>query len=300
MGMNSSTPAWRQHYPFASNYLELGSQHRYHYVDEGAGEPVVMVHGNPTWSFYYRRVISLVAASARAVVPDHLGCGLSDKPQDYEYRLQQHIDNLETLLNDKLNLSGITLIVHDWGGAIGMGYAVRNPERIRRIVVLNTAAFLLPQCPLRIRLCRLPLFGTLAVRGFNAFARAAIYMASANAGNMPAEVRAGYLAPYNNYRNRIATLRFVEDIPLGPRHPSWKVVSAIQKKLHLLEDKPMLICWGKQDFCFTEDFLAIWQQYYPAAHTHLFADAGHYVLEDAWDRIEPLLCEFIGLNSSRG
>jgi haloalkane dehalogenase len=286
----TESPSWRKLYPFDSHFVEADGV-RQHYVDEGEGPAVVMVHGNPTWSFYYRNVALALKGEHRVIVPDHVGCGLSDKPQDYSYRLAQHIDNLEFLINDHLQLPQIDLIVHDWGGAIGMGYAVRNPDKVRRIIVLNTAAFLMDFCPFRIRVCRWPLFGTLALRGFNAFAKAATSMAVEKP--MAPEVKAGLLAPYDSWANRIATLRFVQDIPMRRSHPSWETVADIQKGLHLLAEKPMMICWGMQDFCFTEAFLDIWQSYFPNARVHRFEDAGHYVLEDAGDRVIPLAERFL-------
>jgi haloalkane dehalogenase len=286
----TETASWRKLYPFASHFVATDGV-RQHYLDEGEGPAVVMVHGNPTWSFYYREAALALRHEHRIIVPDHVGCGLSDKPQDYSYRLAQHIDNLEFLINDHLQLSEVDLMVHDWGGAIGMGYAVRNPDRVRRLVVLNTAAFLMDFCPFRIRVCRWPLFGSLALRGFNAFARAATTMAVRKP--LAPEVKEGLLAPYDSWENRIATLRFVQDIPLRRSHPSWETVADIQKHLHLLADKPMLICWGMQDFCFTEAFLDIWQSYFPNARVHRFEDAGHYVLEDAGDRVIPLAERFL-------
>lgn len=285
-----SSPDWRQLYPFASHYAET-SGGRQHYVDEGEGPAVVMIHGNPTWSFYYRDLAKSLRGTNRVIVPDHMGCGLSDKPQDYPYTLRQHIDNLEHLLNDELQVQNFDLVVHDWGGAIGMGYAVRHPDRIRRLVILNTAAFLLDFCPWRIRVCRWPVVGPLAVRGLNGFARAATTMAVRTP--LSPEVRAGLLAPYDSWANRVAILRFVQDIPLRRSHPSWETVTDIQKQLHLLAEKPMLICWGMQDFCFTEAFLDIWQSYFPHARTHRFEDAGHYVLEDAGERVIPLVERFL-------
>jgi len=281
---------WRSLYPFASHFMETegGKQH---YLDEGEGPAVVMVHGNPTWSFYYRNLARSLSKTHRVIVPDHMGCGLSDKPQDYPYTLRQHIDNLERLLDYELEVPQVDLVVHDWGGAIGMGYAVRHPERIRRLVILNTAAFLLDFCPFRIRVCRWPVVGPLAVRGLNAFARAATTMAVES--RLDPAVRAGLLAPYDSWANRVAILRFVQDIPLRRSHPSWETVTDIQKRLHLLAEKPMLICWGMQDFCFTEDFLDIWQSYFPNARVHRFEDAGHYVLEDAGERVIPLAERFL-------
>ncbi len=285
---------WRALYPFKSNWLTLDGGVRLHYLDEaGAGEPVVMVHGNPTWSFYYRNLALGLRGAHRVIVPDHVGCGLSDKPQDYAYRIAQHIANLERLLIHELKLEKFSLVVHDWGGAVGCGVAVRHPERVSKLVVLNTAAFLSPDCPKRIRACRIPGFGALAVRGFNAFAGAAVRMAVAHKERMTPQVKAGYLAPYGNWRDRVATLRFVEDIPLSPRHPSWKTMDELGEKLPLLREKPVLVCWGAKDFCFNDGFLKEWAARFPAAFVHRFADAGHYVLEDAGERILPLVRDFL-------
>lgn len=259
------------------------------FVDEGDGPPVVMVHGNPTWSFYYRRLIAALRPTRRVIAPDHMGCGLSDKPQRYPYRLINHIDNLGALL-DELRLGPIDLVVHDWGGAIGMGWAVRHPERVRRIVVLNTAAFLSPRIPLRIAVCRWPIFGDLALRGLNAFAAAATIMAVEKP--MEPEVARGFLLPYNSWENRIAQLKFVRDIPMRPSHPTWAVVDGIDRELVTLRDKPMQILWGGKDWCFSDHFLAGWLQRFPNAEVTRFDDAGHYVLEDAHEEIVPQVVRF--------
>jgi pimeloyl-ACP methyl ester carboxylesterase len=146
------------------------------YLDEGSGdEAVVMVHGNPTWSFYYRNLVLGLRGKMRCIVPDHLGCGLSDKPQDFNYTLGEHIRNLRGLL-DSLNLRKIHLIVHDWGGPIGLGTALARPEQLGRVVILNTAAFADTVVPWRIRLCRAPVIGEWLVRGLNGFAWPATWM----------------------------------------------------------------------------------------------------------------------------
>ncbi|MDQ2997301.1 MAG: alpha/beta fold hydrolase, partial [Chloroflexota bacterium] len=184
--------AIRPIYPFVQRWLDL-PHGRMHYLDEGQGPPVIMLHGNPTWSFYYRRLISALRERHRVIVPDHLGCGLSDKPQDYAYRLTDHIDNLGQLVRH-LGLAQADLVLHDWGGAIGMGLAVQRALHVRRIVVLNTAAFLARHVPLRIAVCKLPIVGDIAIRGLNAFAG----MATRMAVERPLEplVRQGYLLPY--------------------------------------------------------------------------------------------------------
>jgi cis-3-alkyl-4-acyloxetan-2-one decarboxylase len=278
----------RHLYPFRTDRLEAPGG-AISYVDEGAGPPVVMVHGNPTWSIYYRHLILALRGAHRVIVPDHMGCGLSDKPQAYPYRLANHIENL-TLLLRHLDLGPVDLVVHDWGGAIGMGWAVRHPELVRRIVVLNTAAFLSPRLPLRIAVCRAPGFGDLALRGMNAFAGVATFMAVERP--MPDDLRMAYLLPYNSWQNRIAQLRFVQDIPLRPAHPTWPVVDGIDRELTALRGKPMQILWGGKDWCFDDHFLAGWLQRFPAAAAYRFDGAGHYVLEDAHEEIVPRVAQF--------
>ena len=283
-------------YPFESHWLDL-DQVRYHYLDEGPREPdtpvVVMVHGNPTWSFYYRTLIPTISQTHRVIVPDHVGCGLSDKPQDYAYTLNQHVENLEALIAH-LGLENLTLIVHDWGGAIGMGYATRHPQNVARFVVFNTAAFFLPVIPLSLRLARSPVLGELVVRGLNGFAGLAQIWATAHRERFTSPVRAGYLAPYDSWRNRIAIYRFVQDIPIGNDHPSRDTLNAIDTNLGLFRHHPMLIIWGAKDFVFTErNFLPEWQKRFPDAQVRVVPDAGHYVVEDAHERIVPWVMEFL-------
>jgi pimeloyl-ACP methyl ester carboxylesterase len=290
--------AFRKLYPFESHHLSLAG-HKYHYIDEGPTEPVkeqpaeplVMLHGNPTWSFYYRSLIAGFRKTHRVIAPDHMGCGLSDKPSNYPYTLEQHIANLEALL-DSLKLERMTLFLHDWGGAIGMGCAERHPERVKRFVIFNTAAFPASRIPFRINICKLPIVGTLAVRGLNAFAGLAPSLACAKQERMTPDVKAGYLAPYDSYAHRIAILRFVQDIPMSPAHPTYKLVERIGEGLSVFKDRPMLIIWGEQDWCFTTDFLAEWQQRFPQAEVHRIPEAGHYVVEDAHEQIIPWVREF--------
>lgn len=282
-------------YPFDSQFLSIDGL-RYHYLDEGQGEPLVMVHGNPSWSIYFRHLVLALRDRFRVIVPDHIGCGLSDKPGDdrYAYRLSRRIDDLEALL-DHLGIDGrVTLVLHDWGGMIGMGYAHRHPERVARIVLMNTAAFFLPSdksFPLALRLCRTPL-GALLVRGCNAFALAASYVCCKRKP-MPKALRQAYRAPYDSWHNRIATLRFVQDIPLSPRDVSYATVAAIEAGLPQFAAVPMLICWGERDFVFSTHFLAEWQRRFPAAEVHRFSDGGHYILEDAAEEIVPLVQSFL-------
>lgn len=266
-------------FPFQPHFLEVDGG-SLHYLDEGPrdGEVLLFLHGNPTWSFLWRNLVRELSKRYRCIAPDHIGCGLSDKPQDWGYRLAQHAANVERLA-DHLGLERITLVVHDWGGAIGFGLAAKRPTRIARAVVMNTAAFTGLRAPLRIRACRIPLFGTLAVRGFNAFARAATFMATER-GLAPL-AKTGLLAPYSNWRDRIATLRFVEDIPLSADHPSHATLLEIERGLERLRELPLCLIWGERDWCFTPDFRREWERRFPAAESHKVEDAGHWVTEDA-------------------
>ena len=281
-------------YPFASHWLDLDGV-KMHYLDEGprSAASVVMVHGNPTWSFYYRTLVPEISQTHRVIVPDHVGCGFSGKPQDYPYTLEQHIRNLEALIAH-LDLHDITLVLHDWGGAIGMGYATRHPENVRRFVLFNTSAFYLPTVPFVLKLARSPILGECILRGLNGFAGFAVRVAMVHHKRMTPQVRAGYLAPYDSWRNRIAIYRFVQDIPLADDHPTRKTVGDIDAKLHLFHGHPMLIIWGARDFVFTvKHFLAGWRARFPNADVHVLDDAGHYVVEDAHERILPLVKEFL-------
>jgi haloalkane dehalogenase len=282
---------WKSLYPFASHELRIDGL-RYHYLDEGAGEVLLMVHGNPTWSFYWRNLITALRQRYRVIAIDHIGCGLSDKPADYSYRLSQHIANLRHLV-ETLDLHGITLVGHDWGGAIGMGVAVEQPERFGRLILMNTAAYRSTKIPLRIRVCRTPILGPLAVRGFNAFCRAAIHMAVEKRDRMTSAVRAGILAPYDSWAHRVAIQRFVEDIPLSPEHPSYATLEHIEERLDRLRSRPMQLIWGMRDWCFSPHFLGRFIEFFPDAEVHRFDDAGHWVVEDAHERIVPLVERFL-------
>lgn len=286
---------WRDLYPFESRFFDRDGL-KIHFVDEGEGDPIVAVHGNPSWSFYYRNLISGLRDRRRIVALDHIGCGLSDKPgaERYGYRLSDRVDDLEALLEHLDLKGGLTLMLHDWGGAIGLAYATRHPEQIKRLILFNTAAFFPPggkSIPWTLRLIRNTPLGPLLVQGFNAFAVGATRMACAKP--MPARVRRAYTAPYDSWDNRIATLRFVQDIPLDPVDPSHAIIEQTRAALPQFRDLPVLIGWGEKDFVFDLDFLEEWKRLLPNAEVRTFAGAGHYVLEDEPEAILQLVREFL-------
>lgn len=274
---------FEREYPFASHYRKIDDRD-YHYLDEGDGEVLLMVHGNPTWSFAWRNLIKELSPDFRTIAVDHIGCGFSEKPQTYPYQLAQHVDNLCEFIQ-LLDLQQVTLIAHDWGGAIGMGAAVRMPQRFSKFVLCNTAAFRSRRIPLRISTCRIPFVGSVAVRGLNLFSRAALMMAVENPSRLTPEIRAGYLAPYRSWKDRVAVLRFVQDIPLRASHPSYNTLREIEYGSLQFQQHPMLLVWGMRDWCFTPRFLEEFQRRFPDAKTLPLENAGHYVFEDAADEL---------------
>jgi pimeloyl-ACP methyl ester carboxylesterase len=290
-------------YPFAPKAFVHANGLTQSYLDEGPrdGDVVVMLHGNPSWSYYWRHlVLGLREPDAgngyRCIVPDHIGMGLSDKPADgaYAYTLQSRIDDLDALLAHLDIGDNITLAVHDWGGMIGFGWALRHSKRVKRLLILNTGAFPLPATkpmPWQLRLGRDSVLGAGLIRGFNAFAAGA-----ATQGveiSMPAAVRRAYLAPYDSWANRIATLRFVQDIPLKPGDPAWTLVEESGRRLHDYADRPAFIGWGLRDFVFDRHFLEGFTSALPKARVRAFEDAGHYVLEDKPADLVPAIRAFL-------
>lgn len=285
----------RSLYPFEPRARAVNGL-RMSYLDEGAGEPLVMLHGNPTWSFYFRGLVAALRGTRRVIAPDHIGCGLSEKPDEsrYPYTLARRVDDLEALLEAVAPRGPLSLVLHDWGGMIGMAWAHRHPERVARLVLMNTAAFHLPHekpFPWQLKLARSPA-GAVAVRGLNLFCRGAARYCVARRP-LPAEVRAAYLAPYDSWANRVAVHRFVTDIPLTPRDPGYELVSAVDEGLARFADRPALIVWGLRDFVFDWRFLDGWRRRLPRAQVHAFPDCGHYLLEDAGAEIPGLVESFL-------
>jgi cis-3-alkyl-4-acyloxetan-2-one decarboxylase len=218
-----------------SRYLALG-RHRLHYVDEGAGQPLLFVHGNPTWSFYWRNLIAGLRDQHRCIAVDHIGCGLSDKPQDYTYTLQQRIDDLVTFV-ERLDLAGVTLLAHDWGGRLGWARSSGCPSGSAGSCCSTRGRF-------RRRLCR----GGLPPAARRLLARwrprpeclcpGGALDGGRKARANDADVRAGLLAPYDNWAHRVAIDQFVRDIPFSPRHPTWQTLERIESGLAPLAISP--------------------------------------------------------------
>jgi haloalkane dehalogenase len=293
-------------YPFAPARFDVRPGIAMSYLDEGPrdGEVVVMLHGNPSWSYYWRHLVAGLRDPAagkayRCIVPDHVGMGLSDKPDDaqYEYTLQSRIDDLDALLKH-LRIDGpVTLAVHDWGGMIGFGWALRDPSRVRRLVITNTAAFPLPMAkrfPKRLAMGRDSRLGGWLIRRFNLFARGAARLGTER--KLPRDVRAAYAGVYDGWDNAISTLRFMQDIPLAEGDAAWPLLKAAEAALPGYADRPALLAWGLRDFVFDRHFLDGFRTALPNAEVHAFADANHYLLEDKHEDLVPAIRAFLDRN----
>lgn len=287
-------------YPFESNWLDIDGI-RMHFLDEGPRDApmVLMVHGNPTWSFYYRNLVLALRDRYRCIVPDHIGCGLSDKPGDdqYSYTLARRISDLTALMDHLKPQKPLHMIVHDWGGMIGFGWAAERPGQIASTVVANTAAFPLPaekKLPAALWLVRNTKLGALLVQGMNAFSGLAARVAFKKP--VSKEIRKAYTGPYDCWDNRIATLRFVQDIPLGDQDPGYKIVQDTEARLADFAGKPCLLAWGEKDFVFDLHFLNQWKRIFPDAEVLSYPDCGHYIFEDAGQPLTQAVRDFLDSN----
>ncbi|MEA9844713.1 alpha/beta fold hydrolase [Xanthomonas campestris] len=290
-------------YSFTPHRLQVRPGVSMSYLDEGPrdGEVVVMLHGNPSWSYLWRHLVSGLSDRYRCIVPDHIGMGLSDKPDDapdaqprYDYTLQSRVDDLDRLLQH-LGITGpITLAVHDWGGMIGFGWALSHHAQVKRLVITNTAAFPLPPekpMPWQIAMGRHWRLGEWFIRTFNAFSSGASWLGVSR--RMPAAVRRAYVAPYDSWKNRISTIRFMQDIPLSPADQAWSLLERSAQALPSFAGRPAFIAWGLRDICFDKHFLAGFRRALPQAEVMAFEDANHYVLEDKHEVLVPAIRAFL-------
>lgn len=297
--MSAATLPALDGYPFATHRVDVGG-HAMSYVDEGERDApaVLLVHGNPTWSFYYRSLLATLPSRGRRVIaPDHIGMGRSDKPgrAAYPHTLERRVEDL-TAFVDSLELTGpVSLVVHDWGGPIGLAWAAEHLDRVDRVVVMNTGAFPLPAdhgLPWMLQAARLPVLGDVLVRRFGAFSLGALVLGTGRAW-LPPEARRGLLAPYDRPEHRVAVHAFVQDIPLGPDDPAHPVLARLAARLPELDARPVQVHWGMKDPVFDADILAHVERHLPHAEVHRYPDAGHYVLEDATAEITQRVGTFL-------
>jgi pimeloyl-ACP methyl ester carboxylesterase len=285
-------------FPFAPHYYSSSYGFDMHYVDEGSGEPVVMVHGDPTWGYLYRHFIPPLSQHHRCIVPDHMGMGKSAVPQDRElYHLEQHCANLEALLLH-LDVRDSTLVLHDWGGPVGLGFATRHPERIKRLVLLNTWAFApwpggpFPRLVELIRSSR----GEAFVLQKNGYLEPALQGTTAQREKLTKVVMEAYRAPFPTPESRLAMLCWSRDIPVQETDVSYAEMKRIERGLSRFNATPILLLWGMQDPVLPASILHQWQQVYPHATTHELADASHFLQEDAPEKLVQWIEAFIKAN----
>jgi cis-3-alkyl-4-acyloxetan-2-one decarboxylase len=280
-------------FPFEPRFLSRDDL-TLHYVDEGPreGSPLLFLHGNPTWSYLWRRPIADLSASGhRCVALDHMGFGRSDKPPHLAaYSLQGHVDNAIAFV-DSLDLRDVTLVAHDWGGPIGLGAMLERPDRLRRVVLMNTWAWELPSfLPPFLREFRTEGLGEILALGGNLFVES-IPGGMARRDPDP-EMMQAYRAPFPDYWSRAGTLAFQRDIPLTERDTSAPLMASINKRLSDF-DVPMLLVWGMRDPVFQPVFLEQWRQLFPGARIVELADASHFLVEDRPDAVTAAIAEFL-------
>lgn len=269
-----------------------------HFVDEGRGDPIVFVHGDPTWGYLYRTFIPTLSQHSRCIVPDHMGMGKSGTPRDlYPYRLRHHIANLEALML-RLELHNMTLVLHDWGGPVGLGFATRHPERIKRLVLMNTWAFApwpggpFPRLIELIRSER----GEKFVLEKNGYLEPALLGTTYRPENLTKTVMSAYRAPFPTPESRLALLCWSRDIPVGAADPSYSEMKRIEQGLGHFTKTPTLLMWGMRDPVLPASVLRLWQAIYPHATTREIEDASHFVQEDAPERTVRWIEEFLEAN----
>ncbi len=275
-------PEWldRDEYPFASHFFKTPAGNM-HYVDEGAGMPIVFVHGNPSWSFEFRKLIKAFSLTNRCVAPDLIGFGLSDKPPGWSYLPEDQAKNLDLFL-ESLPLENITLVVGDWGGPIGLSYALNHPEKIRNIVITNTWLWSVRSDWYFQAFSKFtggPL-GIWLIKTRNFFADTIVRSAFGDKKKLTPKIHAHYLMPFSKPEERKGTWVFPGQI-IGSSH--W--LQSLWEKREVLQKKRILIAWGMKDIAFRKKELTTWITAFPKAKVVQFEDAGHFVPEEKPDEL---------------
>ncbi len=290
-------PAWvdAAAYPFRPRRFDAGDG-ALSYVDEGAGPPVVLVHGTPTWSFLYRRLIPrLAAAGHRVIAPDHLGFGLSDKPADGRYRPEDHARRLAALLDalaaDDPAFRDLTLVVHDLGGPVGLWYALERPERVARLVVCNTWCWPLGDDPNVARGARLlgGALGRVLYTRFDLETRVILPRVFADRRRLTPALRRHYAGPFPTPASRVPLWAVARGL-LGSA--AW--YDALWARRARLGGEPALLLWGMRDPFFGPAYLARWRGALPDAEVAELPDAGHFVQEEAPAAVAARVLAFLG------
>jgi len=276
-------------YPFRSNFTLIDGN-KMHYIDEGAGSVVILLHGNPTWSFYYRNLISDLASSFRVIAPDHIGLGLSDHPSDRTFRASDRVKHIEELIGI-LGIKKFSLVMHDWGGAIGTGVALNDPSRVEKLIYFNTTISETESLPRIIKQAARPFIGRFITKFSTKFIDLTTRLGVVRP--LSSEVIKGYRFPYKTSKERKAIWDFVSDIPFDSDHPTYKTMLETAENIHKLKDKSVLVIWGLRDPCFHRGMLNHVRSHFPNAAVVEIPHASHLVLEDAPDDVIPRVRAFL-------
>lgn len=282
----------RAAYPFEPRYFEIDGA-RMHYVDEGQGEPIVMLHGTPTWSFLYRDVIKTLAPHYRCIVPDHLGFGLSDKPERGAYHPKDHAQRLQALI-EHLQLRDLTLVVHDFGGPIGLSYAAEHPSNVRALVLFNTWMWSLRGelvAEFASRSSNGPI-GKFFFRQFNVELRTVFKAVWGDSSKLTAALYQQYVKPFPKPSDREAMRVLAHELLYAS---GW--YEELWKRSEHIKDIPSLLLWGLKDPIFKQRHLARWQTLLAHAQTITFPEAGHFVQEEERDKVGLLVKQFLATQS---
>lgn len=285
-------------WPYAPRFARVNGW-RMHYIDEGRGPPVVLLHGNPTWGFLYRDFVApLIAAGHRVIVPDMIGFGLSEKPTIEEaHSLDGHIANLTALLRH-LDLSDITLVCHDWGGPTGLGFALSNPARVHALVVMSTWAWPLPPAEFHMRifpwrLMHAPLVGPYLLGRHNALAGRGVYLSVVNREKFRAQAQAAYEAVLPDPATRLLTWTWPRWIPLDQTARAFDRFVWLEQQLQNFR-LPATIIWGREDDVFDySTFSQRWKQLLPHAEGPHLVTGRHFLQEDSGPEIAALIVDFL-------
>lgn len=265
----------RTSYPFTPHYIDLAAG-RMHYIDEGHGAPIVFVHGTPTWSFLYRDLIKCLSPQYRCIAPDHIGFGLSDKPTDWTYRPRDHAQNLSTLI-EQLDLQNIILVVHDFGGPIGLSYAINNPEHVSQMIIFNSWMWSLAdnqQARQAYSLLRRPI-GKWLYMQLNLSPRFLLPFLWANKATLTPAVQRAYTSIHRQPQERLGMYRLACALL-----ESTEWYNELWQRREQLAHIPTLLLWGLKDATFGST-LDRWRAIVPDAQVISFPSIGHFVMEEA-------------------
>ncbi|MDQ3856821.1 MAG: alpha/beta fold hydrolase [Chloroflexota bacterium] len=296
----AARPPWLDHteYPFESHFLDLPSG-RMHYIDEGEGQPVVMVHGTPDWSFVYRHLVRCLSRTHRCIAVDHIGFGLSDKPARWTYTPADHARNLQAFIQ-RLGLQQITLVVHDFVGPIGLSYAIDHPENVSRLILFNTWLFsgkdtkTYRSWTLASRLFGSPV-GRFLYQRLNFSPRFVLKMAFADKSKLSPQVHQHYIRALPTYGDRRGTWVFARELT-----GSGEWFDSLWARSDRIRDKPALLLWGMKDFATGPEFLEKFRSLFTQTQVVEYDDAGHFPQEEVGPAVCSTVSDFLAAYPAPG